>query len=168
MVPDMYLWAAVSFPGSEHYKAFFVWLPFRPLLLTLFASAWHSFHFLLAVIDTHHVIWALTVLNSTLHGSQSRQDLRKEDNFFSFSVKTFILWLWIAALPASTQSLCYNIMTTGGSCAKWKADGMGKEVSYINSWKVFVGVCVVLFSQYVPLLITSDQFFQLHRKFMQF
>lgn len=69
------------------------------------------------------------------------------------------LSLWSATLPGS--SLCFELIATRGSCVKRKADWDGKG-SFIHLFlNVFVGVvCIVLFNLYVPLLITSDQFFQ--------
>lgn len=52
----------------------------------------------------------------------------------------------------------------GELCKTEGCDRMGKEVSIHLFLNVFVGVvCIVLFSQYVPLLIIFNQIFQYHK-----
>lgn len=87
--------------------------------------------------------------------------------------RTFmILSSWSAALPAPKPTWDEPVLQANnhkGELCKtegWR-DGKGSFIHlFLN---VFVGVvCIVLFNQYVPLLITSDQFFQWYREFMPF
>lgn len=82
------------------------------------------------------------------------------------------LSLWSAALPAPKQTWDKPVLQANshkGELCKtegWR-DGKGRFIHlFLN---VFVGVvCIVLFNQYVPLLITSDQFFQRYRNSCSF
>lgn len=63
---------------------------------------------------------------------------------------TLTIVFLIAAIP--DPELHWVKPATRGSCAKQKAGGVVVKVLYIYSRMFFVGVvCIVLFSQYVPI-----------------
>lgn len=83
--------------------------------------------------------------------------------FFFFSGRKILCFL-SAAIPAPKLTWDKPVLQANGhkgELCKTEGGRDGKG-SFIHLFlNVFVGVvCIVLFNQYVPLLITSDQFFQ--------
>lgn len=155
--------AAVSSPWSEQYRAFLLasLLHCCPLLLMLFASAWCTSQLFTVVssmkgaaVTYDRLIWALTISNLALYG----RILRRMVEIFVLFVPLFDLFRFCVFKCCFT---CPQTNSHKGELCKmegWR-DGKGSFIHlFLN---VFVGVvCIVLFNLYVPLLITSDQFFQ--------
>lgn len=120
-------------------------------------------------------IWVLAILNQTLSGCKSRQDMMNSSGWILF-VWVFIIlflihfccWRTTTKLGQRGKSLCSWLITTRGSCAKWKAEGMGKEVWYSYCSWMFL-CCLYCLTQPVCTLVRHIRWFILMiQSFMRF
>ncbi len=161
VIPDVCVGAAVSplgLNGASFWGPFFAVVPHYRCYLPLHGTFQPLIAFSYRKVGA--VTWQIDWSTHSLKFNMTWKDFKKEGNNLFFPRLTFLDCVFKCCF------ICPQTNSHKGELCKTEGcwDGKGSFIHlFLN---VFVGVvCIVLFSLYVPLLITSDQFF---RWFMQF